>query len=37
MLDEPTDGLHLVDIDQLLQQFNQMIDEGSNLIFLYII
>ncbi|MGX7148956.1 ATP-binding cassette domain-containing protein [Enterococcus ureasiticus] len=34
LLDEPTDGLHLADIDQLLRLFNQMVDEGSSLILL---
>ncbi|MGX7262465.1 ATP-binding cassette domain-containing protein [Enterococcus crotali] len=34
LLDEPTDGLHLSDIGQLLKLFNQMVDEGSSLILL---
>lgn len=34
LLDEPTDGLHLHDINYLLRLFNQMVDEGSSLILL---
>ncbi|WP_207694918.1 excinuclease ABC subunit A [Enterococcus sp. DIV0212c] len=34
LLDEPTDGLHLADIDQLLTLFNQMVNENSSLILL---
>ncbi|MGM0212826.1 ATP-binding cassette domain-containing protein [Enterococcus sp. AZ109] len=34
LLDEPTDGLHLADIQELIQLFNQMVDEGNSLILL---
>jgi excinuclease ABC A subunit len=34
LLDEPTDGLHLADMNQLLALFNQMVDGGSSLILL---
>ncbi len=34
LLDEPTDGLHLEDIQQLLKLFNRMVDHGSSLILL---
>jgi len=34
LLDEPTDGLHLDDIQQLLDLFEQMVDEGNSIILL---
>lgn len=34
LLDEPTDGLHLADIQELLHLFNQMVDQGNSLILL---
>ena len=33
-MDEPTDGLHLIDIQQSLQLFNRMVEEGNSLILL---
>ncbi|MGL9926787.1 MULTISPECIES: ATP-binding cassette domain-containing protein [Enterococcus] len=34
LMDEPTDGLHLIDIQQSLQLFNRMVEEGNSLILL---
>lgn len=34
LLDEPTDGLHLKDIDQLLELLNRIVDQGNSLILL---
>ena len=31
IMDEPTDGLHLNDIDKLLNLFNQLVDQGNSL------
>lgn len=32
VLDEPTDGLHLTDIEHLLHLFNQLVDRGNTLV-----
>ena len=34
LMDEPTDGLHLIDIQQSLQLFNRMVEEGNSLIYI---
>lgn len=34
LMDEPTDGLHMIDIQQSIQLFNQMVEEGNSLILL---
>lgn len=34
LMDEPTDGLHLIDIQQSIQLFNRMVEEGNSLILL---
>ena len=34
VLDEPTDGLHLLDINHLLQLFNQLVDQGNTVVLL---
>ena len=33
-MDEPTDGLHLIDIQQSIKLFNRMVEEGNSLILL---
>ncbi|OTN89318.1 excinuclease ABC subunit A [Enterococcus sp. 7E2_DIV0204] len=34
LLDEPTDGLHLTDINNLLNLFNQLVDNGNTVVLL---
>jgi excinuclease ABC A subunit len=34
LLDEPTDGLHLKDIEQLLDLFNRLVNQGNTLVLL---
>ena len=34
LMDEPTDGLHLIDIQQSIKLFNRMVEEGNSLILL---
>lgn len=34
LLDEPTDGLHLKDIEQLLELFNRLVNQGNTLVLL---